>query len=76
MPRAGTAQEPDGQRFKAATDYLREHSGHALLVYVDGKLVCEEYLNGYKANEPHRLASGTKSFSAALAVAAIDEGCG
>ena len=62
------------QRYAAAAAYLQSKNGHAMLVYEDGKLVYEKYLNGYKPDQPHRLASGTKSFSGAMAVAAAMDG--
>lgn len=60
--------------FKPAVDYLRSCNGHALLVYRDGQLLCEEYLNGHRRDDPHRLASGTKSFVGVLAVMAVEDG--
>ncbi len=38
-----------------------------------GKIVFEAYQNGFSADQPHLLASGTKSFSGALLVAAIED---
>jgi len=70
--------EPPGQPspgpFQSAADYLRSCNGHALLVYRDGQLVFEEYLNGHRRADPHRLASGTKSFIGVLAVMAAEDG--
>ena len=60
--------------FKPAADYLRSCNGHALLVYRDGQLVFEDYLNGHRRDDPHRLASGTKSFVGVLAVMAVEDG--
>jgi CubicO group peptidase (beta-lactamase class C family) len=60
--------------FQPAADYLRSCNGHALLVYREGQLVFEEYLNNHKRDDPHRLASGTKSFVGVLAVMAVEEG--
>ncbi len=60
--------------FQSAADYLRACNGHALLVYRDGRLVFEDYLNGHTRGEPHRLASGTKSFVGVLAVMAVEDG--
>jgi CubicO group peptidase (beta-lactamase class C family) len=45
-----------------------------MLVYEDGKLVFERYMNGHTAATPHVLASGTKSFSGVMAVAAMEDG--
>ncbi len=60
--------------FEAAASYLESKNGHAMLVYLDGRLVFERYLNGYEPTTPHLLASGTKSFSGAMAIAAVQDG--
>lgn len=77
----GSAQsqpEPPGKsspsRFQPAAEYLRSCNGHALLVYRDGQLVFEEYFHGHTRDQPHRLASGTKSFVGVLAVMAASDG--
>ena len=69
-PRSETAANP----FQRAADYLRSCNGHALLVYRDSQLLFEEYLNGHRRDDPHRLASGTKSFVGVLAVMAVEDG--
>lgn len=70
--------EPAAKRspspFQPAADYLRSCNGHALLVYRDGQLLFEEYLNDHKRDDAHRLASGTKSFVGVLAVMAVEDG--
>jgi len=69
--------EPTGKSspssFKPAAGYLSTCNGHALLVYRDGQLVFEDYLNGHRRDDPHRLASGTKSFVGVLAAMAVEE---
>ena len=57
-----------------AATYSAERAGNALLVWKKGSLVLERYQNGFDANEPHFLASGTKTFSGAVALAAVDDG--
>jgi len=69
VPVARTSPSP----FQPAADYLRTCNGHALLVYRDGQLLFEEYLNGHRRDDPHRLASGTKSFVGVLAVMAVED---
>jgi CubicO group peptidase (beta-lactamase class C family) len=59
---------------RSAADYLKELNGHAMLVYHRDELVFEEYFNGWSADQPHRLASGTKSFSGAMLAAAVEDG--
>lgn len=60
--------------FATAAAYSRAQGGDAVLVMQNGKIVFEEYQNGYNSLEPHLLASGTKSFSGAMLAAAIEDG--
>lgn len=69
-----SAAKPSPSPFQPAADYLHSCNGHALLVYRDGRLLFEEYLNDHRRDEPHRLASGTKSFVGVLAVMAVEDG--
>jgi CubicO group peptidase (beta-lactamase class C family) len=62
------------ESLRAAADYLKGRNGHAMLVYHRDQLVFEEYFNGWSADQPHRLASGTKSFSGAMLAAAVEDG--
>jgi len=65
---------PRSGAFGKAADYLEGKNGHALLVYHRDKLIFEEYFNGWSADKPHRLASGTKSFSGIMAITAVEDG--
>lgn len=47
---------------------------HSLLIARNGRLILEEYFHGYTGEDPHHLASCTKSVSSLLAGAAIQEG--
>lgn len=72
-------QERSSQPFnsaslRSAASYLKDLNGHAMLVYHRDQLVFEEYYNGWSADQPHRLASGTKSFSGAMVAAAVEDG--
>jgi len=78
---AGTAQEPDpaspanaGSPLEMAAAYSAERAGDAVLVWKNGTLVLERYQNGFAADEAHILASGTKTFSGAMALAAVEDG--
>lgn len=64
----------DGQRYKLAAEYSEQNNGTALIVVKGDKIVFEDYQNGFTANIPHFLASGTKSFSGVMAVAAQEDG--
>ena len=62
---------------RAAADYSRQSTGHAVLIMVDGATVYENYHNGWSVEAAHRLASGTKSFAGvAAAVARAGDGVG
>ena len=59
---------------ETAAEYSESYSGRALLIMMDGKVVFERYADGWHADKPHLLASGTKSFSGVMAAAAIQDG--
>lgn len=65
---------PAVEAMKAAADYSKLQSGQTMVVMFDGKVIFEQYDNGGAREQPHRLASGAKSFDAAVAVAAIQDG--
>lgn len=72
---ASYAEPPiSADSLRSAADYLKDHNAHAMLVYYRDKLVFEEYFNGWSADKPHRLASGTKSFSCAMLATAVEDG--
>ena len=58
---------------RKAAQYSSGQNGHTFLVMVRGKVVFERYENGWSMDRPHRLASGTKSFSAAILAAAVKD---
>jgi CubicO group peptidase (beta-lactamase class C family) len=60
--------------YQRAADYSARSRGLSLLIMKGGKVVFEEYHNGHAAQTPHMLASGTKSFSGVVAVAAVEDG--
>lgn len=74
FPLLNAALFADGTNtYQAAADYLESKNGHAMLVYENGELVFEQYFNGWKNDQGHRLASGTKSFAGAMLAAAMDD---
>lgn len=60
--------------YAAAAQYSAARGQDALLIMQAGEIVLEEYQNGYGVDVPHRLNSGSKSFSCTIAVAAQDQG--
>ncbi len=58
----------------AAAEHSAANEGLAVLVYDHGELVFEEYQNGYRAETPQHLFSGTKSFVSVVALVAEAEG--
>lgn len=67
------ARADDAANFKASAEYSRSHGGQALVIYKNDKLVFEEYFNNYRADRPHMLFSGTKSFAGIVAACAIED---
>jgi CubicO group peptidase (beta-lactamase class C family) len=60
--------------FQAAADYSARESGHAALAALDGQVVFERYDNGFTAERPQDLHSGTKSFWGPAVAAMIEDG--
>ncbi|HLY01759.1 MAG TPA: serine hydrolase domain-containing protein [Candidatus Cybelea sp.] len=58
----------------AAIAYARTHALHALVIAVGNEIVAQEYGDGFDANKPHPLYSGTKSFWGPAALCARDDG--
>jgi CubicO group peptidase (beta-lactamase class C family) len=65
---------PAGMDVEAALAYAERHTLHVLVIEVAGAIVFERYANGYDADKPHALYSGTKSFWGVTAAAAHDDG--
>lgn len=70
--RPASARRADG--YQRAAAYSQAHGGQATLIISGQTVAFEAYYNGYAADQPHYLASGTKSFSCAIAVAAHMDG--
>ncbi|PEN05098.1 hypothetical protein CRI93_13855 [Longimonas halophila] len=79
-PSPASTQPPDDDSpakadpFEMARSYAEAKAGDALLIWEDGELVVEDYTNGYRANDPHILASGTKTLTGLMALAAAEDG--
>ena len=57
-----------------ALAYARKHDLHAIVVSHEGRIVEEEYGDGYDGSTPHALYSGTKSFWGVAALCAQRDG--
>ncbi len=62
------------QNYRQAANYSDSEGGDAVLIQKCGKLVFEHYSGNTDKNTPHILASGTKSFSCAIAAFAEQDG--
>jgi CubicO group peptidase (beta-lactamase class C family) len=62
------------ERYRRAADFSRDHDGLSVMVLEHNQVVFEEYQNDNTPEVPHHLYSGTKSFSCAMAVAALEDG--
>ena len=60
--------------FAEAAKYSEQMSGHAVLISIDGKIVFEEYQNGYSADRATNIYSATKSFWGPAVAAMIADG--
>jgi len=61
-------------RIQAAASYSEAQRGKSLLIIHDGRIVCENYTNGYKSDELQKIYSGTKAFWTFSALAAQESG--
>ena len=62
------------ERIREAADYSAANRGKSLLILQHGKVLHEEYPNGFAPNEAHKIYSGTKAFWCLAALAAEEEG--
>lgn len=58
----------------SALEYVRKHALHALVIERGGRIVAEEYGEGYDGETAHPLYSGAKSFWGVAALAAERDG--
>jgi CubicO group peptidase (beta-lactamase class C family) len=68
------AVSPVADRIRLAAEYSAANRGKSLLVLQHGRVLHEEYPNGFVANEAHKIYSGTKAFWCLAALAAEEEG--
>jgi CubicO group peptidase (beta-lactamase class C family) len=73
-PELAPCEAPAQAALERAAAYSEEHAGRAVLVMKDGAVIFERYANGWSAERPHALASGTKSFAGIVAAAAVSDG--
>jgi CubicO group peptidase (beta-lactamase class C family) len=73
-PRSLSANEPTQAGFRAAAEYSAAHSGLALLICKDGRIIFEDYPRGHSAYEAHKIYSGTKGFWILAGLKAVEEG--
>lgn len=74
QPMLAAAWSPSQQSLQNAADYSRARRGFALLVMQNDQVIFEDYENGAKPNETHKIYSGTKSFWTVAAMCAIEDG--
>ncbi|MDD4615124.1 MAG: serine hydrolase, partial [Caldisericia bacterium] len=68
------ARVPTTEMLALAAEYNRAVGGQTLVVMHQGNVVLEEYTNGGRKDKLMMLASGSKSFSGVVALAAIEDG--
>jgi CubicO group peptidase (beta-lactamase class C family) len=67
------AKAPSPASLQKALEYSKSNNGLSLLILQNGKLLFEDYHNGYIKEDAHILASATKSFSGVLLAALIED---
>jgi CubicO group peptidase (beta-lactamase class C family) len=67
------AKAPAPAAIQQALEYSKSNNGLSLLILYNGKLLFEDYHNGYIKEDAHILASATKSFSGVLLAALIED---
>jgi CubicO group peptidase (beta-lactamase class C family) len=70
----GTPDAATLARFEAAAAYSERHAGRGLMILQGDVVVFEDEQNDHPAGTPTEIFSGTKSFSCAIALAAIEDG--
>ena len=73
-PGASSDDPETPNRLQRAADYSAAHAGDALVVWAEGEVVLKRGQNGYDLDDPHFLASGTKSVAGVAAWAAVEDG--
>ncbi len=68
------AYEVTPANFAMAAAFSRSHGGLTLRVEKGGRVIGEDYIQGFSADTPHRIFSGTKNFVAITALIAQQEG--
>ena len=71
---AFAADAPSQRTLRAAAEYSSARRGFSMLVIHDGRVIFEEYANGAKAGDRHKIYSGTKSFWSVAAMCAVGDG--
>ncbi len=67
------AKAPAPAAIQKALEYSKANNGLSLLILHDGRLVFEDYHNGYAKDDAHLLASATKSFSGVILAALVED---
>lgn len=61
-------------RYRQAAQYSKANDGRAMVVVKSGQVVFEDYADGVNPKRGRSLASGTKSFSCAIALLGVQDG--
>ena len=62
------------RNYRLAADFSKKRAGKALIVIQGYDIVFEEYHNGHAAEMPLHIWSGTKGFTGAMGMCAVNEG--
>lgn len=62
------------ENYRLAAKYSKKNNGKALIVIKGYDILFEEYHNGHSAEMPNHIWSGTKGFTSAMTMCAIEDG--
>jgi len=76
---AGRSPAPPGRALSPASiekalAYAKSRNGLSLVLMREGRIIFEDYHNGFEKGDSHILTSATKSFSGVILAALIDDG--
>lgn len=74
VPARGKSEASLADRIELASEYSAANRGKSMLVLQQGRVIFENYPNGYVVNEAHKIYSGTKAFWCLAALAAEEDG--
>jgi CubicO group peptidase (beta-lactamase class C family) len=73
LPDQAAKPSPNPDGIQKALEYSKSLNGLSLVIMQNGKIIFEDYHNGFAKDDAHLLASATKSFSGVLLAAMTED---